>query len=131
PGLVGPQGVPGPQGQRGAKGARGPRGAKGATARVRVTCKLVDRRRSVRCTVREVSSTSSRKGAKASRSRVKATVRVKGRSRTVTRKGTVRMTVDAGRRLTTKSRIEVRTTVGGATGKVVVRGAGAKTAALR
>ncbi|WP_349239743.1 phosphodiester glycosidase family protein [Patulibacter sp. SYSU D01012] len=127
PGLPGPQGIPGLQGQRGEKGARGP---KGESARVRVTCKLVNRRRSVRCTVTDVSSRSAA-GTKTSKSRVEATVTVAGRSRTVTRTGTVRMTVNAGTRLTTRSRVEVRTSVGGASGKVVVRGAGKRTAALR
>ncbi len=112
-GPAGADGAPGPAGPTGPVGPRGPRGAPGAKPRVSVSCRLVGRRESVRCTVR----TTSRAHATA---RLRATVRVGRHARTVTRRGQVTMTVDAGRKLTSRTRVRVTATVGEATGRVTV-----------
>ncbi|CAB4950361.1 unannotated protein [freshwater metagenome] len=139
PGATGPQGTPGrdgapgatgPKGDRGATGAVGPKGPKGArgprgaTPRVAVSCRLVNGRRSVRCTVRATTRAQSR-------STVRATVRLAGRTRTVARRGGATFTVDAGRTLSRTTRVRVAARIGDADRTItVVTGRKARTTAL-
>jgi sugar phosphate isomerase/epimerase len=98
-GVAGSGGTPGPAGPPGPAGAKG---EPGATPRVKVSCKLVRKRRAVRCRVKPVGGESRR---------LTATVRAAGRKARATRKGrTVRVTLNAGRRLdrTTAVRVNVR-----------------------
>jgi hypothetical protein len=136
PGIPGAPGVPGAQNPVGPKGGRG---ATGTTPRVTVRCKLVDRRRSVSCTVKPRSAKSSKAGKSASKqksakTRVRASVRLQGSKRTTVRKGTHRVTVkhNAGKRLTTSSRIVVNARVGSASRSITVTvDAKTRTAALK
>jgi hypothetical protein len=124
-GPTGPEGVPGPTGANGPKGPQGARGPRGSTPKVSVSCRLVNGRRSVRCTVRTTTKT-------AARSRVRTTVRVAGRSRTVTRTGGTTFTVNAGRRLATTTRVRVATAIGEADRSItVVTGRKARTTTLQ
>jgi exopolysaccharide biosynthesis protein len=133
PGPVGPTGPQGPKGDKGSKGSKGPKGSKGAkgdrgprgvTPRVAVSCRLINGRRSVQCTVRTTTKA-------AKRSKVKATVRVAGRTRTVTRTGRVRFSVDAGKRLSAGTRVRVSTAIGTADRSItVVTGRKARTTTL-
>ncbi|MBF6621435.1 MAG: phosphodiester glycosidase family protein [Patulibacter sp.] len=138
PGLPGIQGVPGILGPQGPAGPKGDRGKTGATPRVKVRCKLVNRRRSVSCTVTDrtkkstkgKSNKSKAKGKSAgTKQQVRASVRVTGSKRTTVRKRAERVTVrhHAGRRLSASSKIVVNVTVGAAKRNVTVK-AGAKTA---
>lgn len=126
-GATGPGGTPGatgPTGATGAKGDKGDRGPRGATPKVAVSCRLVNGRRSVRCTVRSTTTATTR-------SRVRATVRVAGRTRTITRTGTATFTVNAGRRLSTRTKVRVATTIGDADRTItVVTGRKARTTTL-
>jgi hypothetical protein len=139
-GATGPQGVPGAQGATGAagaQGAKGDRGATGATPRVTVTCKLVNRRRSVSCTVRDRSASSSKAKKKSSSkkaAKVRASVRLAGSKRTTVRTGAHRVTVkhNAGKRLTGSSRIVVNARIGNASQTVTVKAsASARTTTLK
>lgn len=143
PGAVGPQGPVGPAGVQGvagatgAKGAKGDRGAKGTTPRVSVSCKLVNRRRSVSCTVKDRSASSAktkRSSAKRSKSAVRASVRLAGSRRTTVRSGSSAVTVrhGAGKRLGSSSRFVVNVRIGGASQSLTVKaGTAARTATLK
>jgi exopolysaccharide biosynthesis protein len=121
PGLTGPKGAPGvgapgapgEQGPKGDKGPKGDRGPRGAAARVSVSCRLIDGRRSVRCTVRTTTKVNGS-------SRLKASVRVAGRTRTATRAGRVTVTVPVGRRLGSTTRVRVASSVGTAKRSITV-----------
>ena len=130
-GAPGQDGAPGPVGPAGADGApgpvgpAGPKGDKGDAPEISVRCKLVNNRRAVRCTVTAL-------GEGASRARLKASVRVAQRTRTVSRKGKVAVTVDAGRRLSRKSRVRISAAVGDAAATIAVTpGRPAQTALTR
>ena len=113
-GPVGPAGADGAVGPAGVVGPAGTAGPKGDSPQIEVKCKLVDRRRAVRCTVVA-------RGEGAARARVKASVRVAKRtSRTVSRTGRVAVKLDAGRRLRRDSRVRVDASVGGAAATVAV-----------
>jgi hypothetical protein len=123
-GDKGSKGSKGPKGSRGDKGAKGDRGPRGVTPRVAVSCRLTNGRRSVQCTVRTTTQA-------AKRSKVKATVRVAGRTRTLTRTGRVQVTVNAGQRLRTTTRVRVATAIGTADRSItVVPGRKARTTTL-
>lgn len=126
-GPQGPVGPTGPTGETGATGARGPkgdRGPRGSAPRVSVSCRLINGRRSVRCTVRTTTKA-------AASTRMRTTIRVAGRSRTVTRRGSTTFTVNAGRHLGAATRVRVATTVGDADRSItVVTGRKARTTTL-
>jgi hypothetical protein len=138
-GVAGPQGVAGAIGAAGAQGAKGDRGAAGTTPRVTVACKLVNRRRSVSCTVKERSTTASKAKKKSTtkksaKSTIRASVRVAGSKRTTVRTGANAVTVrhSAGKRLSTSSRIVVNARVGKASQSVTIKaGAATRTATLK
>jgi hypothetical protein len=113
-GPAGPLGPVGPVGPVGPAGEKGEQGEKGDAPKIAVTCRLVNNRRAVRCTV-------STTGGSSSKSRLKASVRVAHRSRTVSGRGRVAFTVNAGRRLTRKSRVRVTASLGNAAAKVTVK----------
>jgi hypothetical protein len=123
-GPKGSKGATGPKGSKGDKGAKGDRGPRGTTPRVSVSCRLTNGRRSVQCTVRTTTKA-------AKRSKVKASVRVAGRTRTVTRPGRVQLSVNAGKRLGTGTRVRVSTAIGTADRSItVVTGRKARTTTL-
>jgi hypothetical protein len=104
---------------------------------VTVTCKLVNRRRSVSCTVTDRAKKPAKKSKAKSTSKkqqVRASVRIAGSKRTTVRRASHRVTVThaAGRRLSSASKVVVHVTVGQAKGDVTVRAsAKSRTAALR
>jgi hypothetical protein len=108
-GAPGPQGEPGPAGVGGSGGTPGPKGDKGdpgVAPRVKVSCKLVNKRRSVNCKVKPVGGESRR---------LTATVRAAGKHARATRKGhTVRVTLHADRRLTHRTTVRVNVRSGNA-----------------
>jgi hypothetical protein len=129
PGPAGADGAPGPAGADGARGPVGPAGPKGDTGdvpEIAVKCKLIDRRRAVRCTVVA-------RGEGAARARLRASARVgRHRGRTVTRARKVAVKVDAGRRLSRTSRVRVNAAIGDAAVTIAVKpGRTARTALTR
>ncbi|MEV4420617.1 phosphodiester glycosidase family protein [Patulibacter sp. NPDC049589] len=127
PGATGATGAPGAKGDKGSKGDKGAKGDKGSTPRLTVSCKLVRNRRAVSCTVRSATTSTTKKAA------VRASVRVAGSRRTITRTGTGRVTVVASstRRLTSRTRVTVTSTVSGAKAQKATSGVSARTTALR
>jgi sugar phosphate isomerase/epimerase len=112
PGAQGPQGPAGPAGVIGSGGMPGPKGDKGdkgdpgSTPKVKVSCKLTNKRRSVSCKVKPIGTESRR---------LTATVRAGGKSAKATRKGrTVRVRLNAKRKLTRSSAIRVNVRAGNA-----------------
>ncbi|MEJ7786877.1 MAG: phosphodiester glycosidase family protein [Solirubrobacteraceae bacterium] len=127
-GEPGPPGIPGPKGDAGASGHKGDKGERGASPQITVSCRLINRRRSVSCTVR------SRPVGDSDRATVTARIGLAGHKRTVqrARPGAVTVRLDAGRRLLVGQRVTVRAQVAGRRGTVIVRsGATARTATLR
>jgi hypothetical protein len=105
-GVSGSGGTPGPQGPAGPAGPKGDKGDPGATPRVKVSCKLVNKRRSVSCKVKPVGGESRR---------LTATVRAAGKKAKATRRGrTVKVTLNAQRRLSRSTTIRVNVRSGNA-----------------
>jgi sugar phosphate isomerase/epimerase len=105
-GEQGPAGVSGSGGTPGAKGDKGDKGDPGVAPQVKVSCKLVNKRRSVSCKVKPVGGESRR---------LTATVRAAGKKARATRRGrTVRVTLNARRRLSHSTTIRVNVRSGNA-----------------
>jgi hypothetical protein len=115
PGAQGPQGPQGPAGVGGSGGQPGPKGDNGDTGdkgdpgvapKVKVSCKLVNKRRSVKCTVKPTGKESRR---------ITATVRAAGKKARASRKGgAVRVTLKANRRLSRATAVRVNVRAGNA-----------------
>ncbi|WP_320668556.1 phosphodiester glycosidase family protein [Patulibacter defluvii] len=119
PGGPGPGGPSGPAGPKGPKGDRGP---KGASPRITVSCRLVNRRRSVRCAVRQSGTPA----------KVRATAKVAGKSRTITRSGrSFAFTVNAAKRLRTAAPVRFTARIGGASRTLTVRAGASRSATVR
>jgi len=99
-GPQGPAGPTGPQGPQGPAGPQGPKGDPGAVPNVKVTCKLVKKRRAVRCKVTP-------KGGESRR--LTASVRLAGSSAKATRSGrrALRVTLRAQRKLRSAAKVRV------------------------
>lgn len=138
-GVPGATGVAGATGGQGAKGDQGAAGAAGTTPRVTVTCKLVNRRRSVSCTVKDRAASSSKAKKKSTtkksaKSTVRASVRVAGSKRTTVRTGTNAVTVrhNVAKPLSSSSRIVVNARIGNASQSLTVKaGTASRTATLK
>ncbi len=103
---AGQKGATGATGATGPKGDKGDKGDAGAVPRVKVSCKLVNKRRSVSCKVKPVGGESRR---------LTATVRAAGKKAKATRRGrTIKLTLNAQRRLTRSTTIRVNVRSGNA-----------------
>lgn len=114
----------GPQGPQGPQGPAGPKASEGRKVLVAVTCSVA-KGRTVKCTVKESRATSKS-------SKLKASIRLAGTRKSATRtaRGTVKLAVNAGRRVTKAQKVLVTVTKDGKTVRKTIKATGRATLSI-
>jgi LmbE family N-acetylglucosaminyl deacetylase len=114
----------GPQGPQGPQGPAGPKASEGRKVLVGVTCSVA-KGRTVKCTVKESRATSKS-------SKLKASIRLVGTRKSATRtaRGTVKLAVNAGRRVTKAQKVLVTVTKDGKTVRKTIKATGRATLSI-